>query len=60
MEQGERSAMEVAALALACCGSETGRKKTAWGGRELLLAAVVSLGVGVQKCLHLQGDGSYL
>jgi hypothetical protein len=52
--------MEVAALALACCGSETGRKKTAWGGRELLLVAVVSLGVGVQKCLHLQGDGSYI
>jgi hypothetical protein len=31
---------------------ETGKKKK--------VAAVVFLGVGVQKCLHLQGDGSYL
>jgi hypothetical protein len=36
-----------------------GRKK-AWGGRERLLAAVGFLGVGVQKCLHLLGEGSYL
>jgi hypothetical protein len=31
---------------------ETGKKKK--------VAAVVFLGVGVQKCLHLQGDDSYL
>jgi hypothetical protein len=32
-----------------------GRKKTAWGGRERLLATVVSLGVGVQNC-QVQGE----
>jgi hypothetical protein len=35
-------------------------RKMAWGGRERLLAAVGFLGVGVQKCLHLLGEGSYL
>jgi hypothetical protein len=28
--------------------------------RKMVVAAVVFPGVGVQKCLHLQGDGSYL
>jgi hypothetical protein len=29
-------------------------------GKKKEVAAVVFLGVGVQKCLHLQGEGSYL
>ena len=45
---GQRPSREVEAPWTGSVGR--GRKKTAWGGRERLLAAVVSLGVGVQNC----------
>jgi hypothetical protein len=50
---GQRPSREVEAPWTGSIG--TGRKKTAWGGKERLLAAVVSLGVGVQNC-QVQGE----
>jgi hypothetical protein len=50
---GQRPSREVEAPWTGSVGR--GRKKTAWGGRERLLAAVVSLGVGVQNC-QVQGE----
>jgi hypothetical protein len=47
----------------ACCRAPLVREKR-WRGRRRqgiwLVAAVVFLGVGVQKCLHLLGEGCYL
>jgi hypothetical protein len=39
---------------------EKPERRTAYGRRRWLVAAGKRIGVGVQKCLHLQGDGSYL
>jgi hypothetical protein len=47
----------------AAMGGEEAPNAQPWGRKEQgkkEVAAVVFLGVGVQKCLHLQGDGSYL
>jgi hypothetical protein len=53
-------AMERKGAVLPVAGVGNPGRKMAWGGRERLLAAVGFLGVGVQKCLHLLGEGSYL
>jgi hypothetical protein len=52
--------MERKGAVLPVAGVGNPGRKMAWGGRERLLAAVGFLGVGVQKCLHLLGEGSYL
>jgi hypothetical protein len=54
----EQDAMGVATGEMAPCLLLCGRQRMAWG--EEWLANVGSLGVGVQKCLQLQGEGSYL
>jgi hypothetical protein len=50
---------------LACCvegrvEGDAGSVRRLKEKRKMVVAAVVFPGVGVQKCLHLQGDGSYL
>jgi hypothetical protein len=39
---------------------KSGRAAAAWETRKKMVAAAWGLGVGVQKCLQLQGEGSYL